>query len=248
MCRKLVQHPRYRPNLSSAEHYIYPADCYIRIRRVGCQLVTHDGIKSDVLTTAFAQKHVGSSHRLDTTVERLKECINCAAALTGRRSDDCNLSEDVLDPVVKLRDQELLMLLNLLPLGDIEERDDHAVYLAVYCTIRAQTNLEPTVSMTSDFTADGRQIRKHSPRILDRVGIFKLVGELGDRPAFIRRRDVEQLGHTMGEPLDAKAGVEKESSEISHCHQILQIAVRKRDHVKLQLELFRDRLQLFVVG
>src|SRR5215510_12823456 len=98
----------------------------------------------------------------------------------------------------------MLMLLNLLPLGDIDECDDHAVYLAIYCLIRAQTKVEPTASMTADFATDRHEVRKYRVRVLDQVGVFKLGPKLGNRPALIRRRDAEQLRHTIGKAPNAQ--------------------------------------------
>src|SRR5262250_1026105 len=104
VCREFVQHLRHRLSLSSGEHDVCPADCYVRIRRVGRKLVTDEGIKSDALPAAFAQESVGGRHGLNAPGQRSKKSLYRVAAWARRYCDHCNLREDVFDPVVKLVD------------------------------------------------------------------------------------------------------------------------------------------------
>src|SRR5262245_27998554 len=109
VCHEFVQHLRHRMSLGSGEHDVCPADCYVRVRRVGRKLVTDEGIKPDALPAAFAQEGVGGGHGLNTSVQGSKKFVYGAATLARGRRDDCNLSEDVFDPVVKFGDQPILM-------------------------------------------------------------------------------------------------------------------------------------------
>src|SRR5262252_9246064 len=119
VCREFVQHLRHRLSLSSGEHDVCPADCYVRVRRVGRKLVTDEGIKPDALPAAFAQESVRGRHGLNASVQRSKKSVYRVAALARGYCDHCNLREDVFDPMVKLGDQSLLMLLSLLALGNV---------------------------------------------------------------------------------------------------------------------------------
>src|SRR5262249_9384359 len=75
------------------------------------------GIKPDALPAAFAQEAVGGRHGLNASVQRSKEFVYRMAALARGHGDDCNLSEDVFNPVVKFGDQQLLMPFGLLAFG-----------------------------------------------------------------------------------------------------------------------------------
>src|SRR5262249_25831177 len=100
---------------------------YVRAHCVGRELIVDEGVEADALPTALAQQAMGGCHGLDASVERLKELVNRAAALARGRSDHCNLREDVLDPMVDLRDQQCLALFGPLALGDVAH--DAGVYL-----------------------------------------------------------------------------------------------------------------------
>jgi hypothetical protein len=66
-------------------------------------------------------------------------------------------------------------------------------------------------------------------RILCQVVVLELVGEVGDRTAFVGLRDAEQLGDPIGKALDAQAGIEEQRGEIGRRDQVLQIAVSARN-------------------
>src|SRR5262252_7202550 len=74
-------------------------------------------MKPDALPAAFAQERVGGRHGLNASVQRSKKFVYRVAALTRGRRDHCNLSEDVLDPVVKFGDQQRLMPFDPLAFG-----------------------------------------------------------------------------------------------------------------------------------
>src|SRR5207244_11349299 len=111
---EFVQHLRHRLNLGSGEHDICPADCYVRVRRVGRKLITDESIKPDALPAAFAEEGVGGRHGLNASVQRSKEFVYSVVVLARGHRDHCNLSKDVLDSVVKFADQQLLTPFDLL--------------------------------------------------------------------------------------------------------------------------------------
>src|SRR5947209_2506078 len=115
--REFVQHLRHRLNLGSGKHDVWPADCYVRVRRVGRKLVTDERIKPDALPAAFAQEDM--SGRLDwmrplsdgrnSSIERLPWRVDIATTATSART--------FLTRWSKLGDQQLLMPFDLLAFG-----------------------------------------------------------------------------------------------------------------------------------
>ncbi len=98
----------------------------------------------------------------------------------------------------------------------------------------------------ANLSIDGRELLEHGSSVVGQIVVVELMGEIGDRPALVARRDIEEIGNVGREQLDAKRGVEEEGSDIGRGHQVLQVAVSTRNPFELDLELVVDGLQLFV--
>ena len=81
------------------------------------------------------------------------------------------------------------------------------------------------------------------------------MGEVGDRPPFVSRYDIEEFRNAGGEAVDPQLRVEEQDSNVRRRHEILNIAVGARDVFQLGfklavdgLQLLIDRLQLLLAG
>ena len=72
------------------------------------------------------------------------------------------------------------------------------------------------------------------------------MGEVGDRAAFIARRDIEQFRDARRKAIDAHLRIEEQDSNVGRRHQILDVAMGARDAFELRLEFAVDGLQLLV--
>ena len=96
------------------------------------------------------------------------------------------------------------------------------------------------------FALDRSEIAQDLARVVGEVVVVETVGEVGDRPAFIAGRDVEQVGDARREALDAQLRVEEQDADIGRRHQVLHVAVGARHAFELHLEFAVDGLQLLV--
>ncbi len=133
-------------------------------------------------------------------------------------------------------------------IGHVEERDDDAVDLVVDGPVRAITHEIPPALAASDLTLDRRQMIDHGLSVRRKAVVVELVGEVGDRPAGVGRRDIEKIGQSRCEALDAQARVQEQRAEIHRRYQVLQVAVGARHRVELELQLAVDGLQFLVDG
>ena len=132
------------------------------------------------------------------------------------------------------------------PLGHLHERDDDTVDRVVDGAVGTQPHQVPALGEAANLPIDGRELLENGSSVVGQTVVIELVGEIGDRPALVTRRDIEEIGDVGREQLDAKRGVEEEGSDIGRGHQVLQVAVGARDPFELELELVVDGLQLFV--
>src|SRR6185312_201772 len=137
-------------------------------------------------------------------------------------------------------------LLDVQALGDVEESDDHAVDLVVDRPVGPDAHIDPTAIAAADFVPDRGQVGQDRARILHQTVVFELVRKVRDGPAFVVQRDAEQFGDTLREAFDAQMGIEEQRTDVGRRHQILQIAVRARNRLQLQLQFAIDGLQLLV--
>src|SRR5262249_16935077 len=137
-------------------------------------------------------------------------------------------------------------LLDPATLRHIHERDDHAVDLVIDRAVWAQAQIVPAAVATAYLPADGNKVGNDRLGVANQIAVVELMREIRDRAPLVARRNPEQLGHRLGETLDAKPGIQEEGAEIGSRHQILQVAVGARDGPELELELAVDGLQLFV--
>ena len=121
------------------------------------------------------------------------------------------------------------------PLRHVDEGDDDAVDPIIDGAVGSQSHQIPAPGPAADFPLDGHEIFDDFGRIIDQAIVGELMGEVGDRPSFVGRGNVEQLGDPRREAVDPHVGIEEQNTEIGRRHQVLQIAVRARHGFQFDL-------------
>lgn len=73
-----------------------------------------------------------------------------------------------------------------------------------------------------------------------------IVQTSGDRTSLVARNDIEQFRHTRRELLDPQVRSQEQGADVARAHRVLQVVVRARHYVELQLELVVERLRFLV--
>ncbi len=129
---------------------------------------------------------------------------------------------------------------------DVDEgRDDTVDITATGGPVRGQTHDVRPAGRASRLALDGRQGREHAPRVLLDV-VVERVFQIADRSIEIARLDLEDLAELRRESLDPQIRREEEGGDVGRGHQVLEIVVRPRHLIELDLQLVVDGVQLLV--
>src|SRR5262245_65452742 len=86
---------------------------------IGCELALDQLSQRYSLPPPMAEELVRRCHRLNSPLQRSDEISHRAICLLRARCDDGNDGKDILDPVVKLGNQQVLLFFERLALGDV---------------------------------------------------------------------------------------------------------------------------------
>src|SRR5262249_31749045 len=116
-------------------------------------------------------------------------------------------------------------LFHLVSLGDIDKADDEPINLVVNRAVGAKPHLMPAALAGTNLPFNGRQMGENGLRIVGKILVLKLVGKVGNRPAFVTLFDIEEVCDRWRKPLYAQRRIEKQNADIGRRHQILQVTV-----------------------
>src|SRR5262249_30727726 len=118
--------------------------------------------------------------------------------------------------------------------------------LVVDGSIGPHSHEVPALRMGTNLALDRHQMREYAAGVLGKRIVLQLMGEIGDRATLVAVGETEKIDNARAESFDAQGSVEEKGTEIGSSHQILQIIMRPRDALKLELELVIDGPKLLI--
>ena len=116
-------------------------------------------------------------------------------------------------------------LLDLQPVGDVDEGDDHAVDLVLDRAIGPQANVVPAAVAAAHLAPDRGEVGEHGLRVLDQESVvLEPMGEIGDGPALVAgvmlKRSVTCLVKRLMRRSESRNRVPKSVAAIRFCRSL----------------------------
>jgi len=112
----------------------------------------------------------------------------------------------------------------LLARGDVSEGEDDAGDAVVLRPVGNEAPQEPVAIMTRYFRLDARELCQHFVNITRQVGVGEFRRKVRQRPANVRRLEVEQLADGRRKPGYALVGVKEQRRHPGSGQQVVLIA------------------------
>ena len=132
--------------------------------------------------------------------------------------------DDRPDPVPALEQ----LLLHPLQRGDVGERDHHPLDPVLLGAVRQHLADVPQVLVVADLSGSRHERFEDRLGIGHQVRVGELLHQIAERPADVRGDQVEQLGRSGREPLDAEPAVEEDRRDVGAGQQVLQVVGDRR--------------------
>ena len=120
------------------------------------------------------------------------------------------------------------------PRGDIHEGQHHSGDTIIHGAVGQQSHQEP-FSGIADFMLDRAEFSDDPRGVGFEIGVVDAPLEVGERPADIRRDEIEDIHRARGIARDMKLAIEEDGGDRRRVHQVVQVAVGVGEFVHFAL-------------
>src|ERR671910_1101104 len=136
--------------------------------------------------------------------------------------------------------------LGMTALRDIEKRHDYALDSVLGRPVRQHSGEIPAALPRPHLPFDRLEVVQYLLCIFRQLVVDQVARDVGERAPDVERQEVEYIPHPGGRELHAKQSIEEDRADFGRVDQVLEVVVRDRQLLDLDLQLLVDGRELLV--